>query len=173
MDNYWYIIKVLPGKERQLSEQFNQQISSGKIENINRFVCPTEQEVVTTKKKKVFRDKVIYTGYLYFESKKKLDKSELEEIANIQNIMGMMGNKTPQMMSEQDVRRILKDEILENHIESKKLKYLIGDKIMVSEGPFTGFDGTIWDIKGDNIEATVKIFGRETKISLTLEQIKK
>lgn len=173
MDNFWYIIKVLPGKERQLSEQFNQQITLNKIKNINRFVCPTEQEVITLKNKKVLREKVIYTGYLYFEAKKRLDKLELEEVANIQNIMGMMGNKTPQLMNEQDVRKIIKDELLENHIESKKLKYLTGDKVMVTDGPFTGFNGVILEVRGDNVEVIVKIFDRDTKILLTLAQIKK
>lgn len=173
MNTFWYIVKVLPGKERQLTERFNQQISLKKINDVIRFVCPTEQEVVTLKNKKIIRDKVIYSGYLYFESEKKLMESQLKEISQIQNIMGMRGDKTPQLMREEDIRKIIKDEILDKHVESKKLKYLVGDKVIVTEGPFTGFDGTIFEIKGENVEVTVKIFGRDTKVFLTLAQIKK
>ena len=62
----WYVIKVMPGKERQLSEQFNTQIGLGKIGFIDRFVCPMEKEFVVLRKKKVSREKIIYNGYLYF-----------------------------------------------------------------------------------------------------------
>ena len=67
MSTNWYIVKVMPGKERSLTEQFNKEISIGKIKNINRFVCPTEKNLVIVKNKKVLREKVIYSGYLYFE----------------------------------------------------------------------------------------------------------
>ncbi|WP_283101714.1 transcription termination/antitermination NusG family protein, partial [Escherichia coli] len=90
MNTSWYVVKVMPGKERQLNEQFNQQISLGRIKNISRFICPTEKEFVIVKNKKVLREKVIYSGYLYFESPKKLVEDELKEIALIPNIMGMM-----------------------------------------------------------------------------------
>lgn len=173
METFWYIIKVLPGKERQLVEQFNQQISLEKIKNIIRFICPTEKEIITLKDKKILRDKVIYSGYLYFEAKCELEKSELNEISTIPNIMGLMGNKTPILMRKEDANKIIKDDILEEHIESKKLKYQIGDKIMITSGPFTGFFGLISDIKMDIVDVEVKIFGRNTKVSLNLSQIKK
>ena len=66
MDTFWYVIKVLPGKERQLNDQYNMQISLGNIKNIVRFICPTDSELVMVKNKKVLREKVIYNGYLYF-----------------------------------------------------------------------------------------------------------
>ena len=34
MDTIWYIVKVMPGKERSLTEDFNKQISQEKIKNI-------------------------------------------------------------------------------------------------------------------------------------------
>ena len=39
MESNWYVVKVLPGKERSLNEDFNKQISLGKIKNVIRFVC--------------------------------------------------------------------------------------------------------------------------------------
>lgn len=173
MNSSWYIVKVLPGKERQLSEQFNRDITSNKLKNIVRFVCPLENEYITQKNKKVLREKIIYTGYLYFEAPKRLTDDELKEIATIQNIMGMMGDRTPLLMRENDVRKIIKDELLEDHIESKKIKLIIGEKVTVTDGPFTSFEGTISEVKGDKVDINVKIFGRDTLVSLSLSQIKK
>jgi transcriptional antiterminator NusG len=173
MENNWYVVKVLPGKERSLTEQFNKEISLGRISNIVRFVCPTEKEFVVVKNKKVIREKVLYSGYLYFEAPKRLMEEQLKVISTIPNIMGMMGDKMPLLLKETDVRRILKDDTLEEHIESKKLKFVIGESVIVSEGPFKTFEGVISDIKGDKVDVEIKIFGRNTAVSLTLEQIQK
>ena len=173
METNWYVVKVLPGKERTLTEQFNKEILLGKIKNINRFICPTEKEFVSLKNKKVLRDKVLYSGYLYFETPTKLGESDLKTIAHLPNIMGMMGDKTPVLLRDSDIRRILKDDSLDNHIESKRTKYSSGDKVMVSDGPFNGFEGIISEINGEKVSVEVRIFGRNTPVELTLTQIEK
>jgi transcriptional antiterminator NusG len=173
MESAWYVVKVLPGKERSLNEQFNKDIELGRIKNITRFICPTEKEFVVVKNKKVLREKVLYSGYLYFETKKQLEEDDLKIISLIPNIMGMMGDRMPMLLKETDIRRILKDDTLEDHIESKKLKYIVGERVVVSEGPFQTFEGVIADIKGDKVDVEVKIFGRNTAVSLSLEQIEK
>ncbi len=173
METNWYVVKVIPGKERSLAEQFNREIKLNRISNIERFICPTEKEFVVVKKKKVLRQKVIYSGYLYFESNKRLSDQELKVISSIPNIMGMMGDKTPLLLSGVDVRRILKDDTLEEHIENKKLKYVIGETIIVTDGPFNSFQGNILEMNGDKVSVEIKIFGRNTAVSLSLDQIQK
>jgi transcriptional antiterminator NusG len=173
METNWYVVKVLPGKERTLTEQFNKEISLGKIKNINRFICPLEKEFVSVKNKKVLRDKVLYSGYLYFECGKRLNDEELKSLTGLPNIMGMGGDRTPVLLRESDIKRILKDDVLENHVESKRLKYIKGEVVKVIEGPFASFDGIISEIKGDKVDIEIKIFGRNTAVSLTLNQIEK
>ncbi len=173
MENIWYVVKVLPGKERSLAEQFNKEISLGRINNIVRFICPTEKEFVVVKNKKVIREKVLYSGYLYFEAPKRLEEEQLKVISTIPNIMGMMGDRMPLLLKDTDVRKILKDETLEEHIESKKLKFDTGETIIVCEGPFNDFNGVIKEIKGEKVDVEIKIFGRNTLVSLHLDQIRK
>jgi transcriptional antiterminator NusG len=167
------VVKVLPGKERSLTEQFNKDIGIGRISNIMRFICPTEKEFVVVKNKKVVREKVLYSGYLYFEAPKRLEEDDLKIISLIPNIMGMMGDRMPMLLKETDVRRILKDDTLEEHIESKKLKFDMGESIIVCDGPFKEFSGIIKEVKGDRVDVEIKIFGRNTAVSLTLDQIQK
>ena len=106
---------MLPGKERSLAEEFNKNISQGKMNSVTRFVCPTEKQVVVVRNKKAIREKVLYSGYLYFESPKPLNEDELKTISLFPNIMGMGGNRLPIELRESDVRRILKDDVLEIH----------------------------------------------------------
>ena len=130
MESNWYIIKVMPGKERKLNEQFNKEISLGKIENIKRFICPTEQNLVVVKNKKIIKEKVLYSGYLYFETGKKLEESDLKIIAGIDGIMGMMGDRTPIKVRSEEVRKILKDD--------ETLKFMFDDSQKYWE--FKNFD---------------------------------
>jgi transcriptional antiterminator NusG len=173
MSTRWYVLKVLSGKERQLTEQLNQQISLGKIKNIQRFVCPLEKDYVTVKNKKVARDKVIYNGYVYFESNKTLNEDELKDFSNIPNVISMFGNKLPILMSSSDVNKILKDDILNEHIESKKLKYQTGEFVTIKDGPFKNFEGKVVKLYDDKIDLDVMIFGRPTSVTLHMDQIEK
>ena len=108
-----------------------------------------------------------------FESLKQLENDDLKVISLIPNIMGMMGDRMPMLLKDTDVRRILKDDTLEEHIESKKLKFDTGESIIVCEGPFKEFSGIIKEVKGDRVDVEIKIFGRNTAVSLTLDQIQK
>jgi transcriptional antiterminator NusG len=173
MESFWYVIKVMPGRERKLNEQFNQQIQTGKIENISRFICPTEHTSVSVKEKKIVKEKVLYSGYLYFESFKRLNDSELKYISGFEGIMGMMGDKTPLLVRNEEVEKILKDDALENHLESKRIRLMKGDEVLVLEGPFQTFHGIVNEIRDNKVEINVKIFGRDTSVSLTLDQIEK
>lgn len=173
MQSHWYVLKVIPGKERQLTEQFNQQIGLGRITNIKRFICPTEKEFIVVKKKKVLREKVLYNGYLYFETNNKLNEIELKDFSNIPNIMGMLGDKKPILLKESDVNRILKDDTLNEYVEHKKLKFEKGNDVLVKDGPFKGFEGIVHSVFEDKIELDVKIFGRTTLVSLNIDQIEK
>jgi transcriptional antiterminator NusG len=173
MNTNWYLVKVLPGKERQLTEEFNRQIENGDIKSVKRFVCPTEKHMVVVRNKKMMREKVLYSGYLYFETPKPLNEDELKTISLFQNVMGMGGNRIPIELRESDIKRIIKDDVLEQREDSKRLKYVIGEHVTVVDGPFATFEGTIAEIKGEKIDVEIKIFGRNTAVELTMNQIEK
>jgi len=173
MESHWYVVKVLPGKERTLKEEYNKQITQGKLKGINRFLCPTEKELKIVKNKKIVREKVLYTGYLYFESEKLLTKEDLKFVSGMNGLMGMMGDRTPIKLKDTDIKRILKDEILDEYNTTMKYQYTIGESIRINDGPFTTFEGIISSINGEKVSLEVKIFGRVTPVELTLRQIEK
>lgn len=174
MNTYWYILRVFPGKERQITDEFNERISSGKINNIKRFICPIEKELVTVRKKKILRDKVIYSGYVYFECNEKLNEDELKHISFYENIMSMSGgSKIPILMRQNDVDKIIKDSELEERVKYQTDGLKIKDKVEITEGPFKGFNGQVTEILGEKISLDVSVFGRPTKVILNNEQIKK
>jgi transcriptional antiterminator NusG len=173
MQSHWYLVKVLPGKERILKEEFNKKITQEEIKNITRFVCPTEKEVKLIKNKKVIREKILYSGYLYFESEHELTSDDLKYISGMEGIMGLMGERIPVKLRESDIKRVIKDDILEEHNEIIQHRYKINETIKIVDGPFSTFDGVISAINGEKVSLEVKIFGRVTPVELTLRQIEK
>ena len=169
----WYVIKVTPGKERQLNEQFNTQISTGKMTYISRFICPTEKEMKVVAGKKTYREKVLYGGYLYFETPETLSQDQLKHIAANPSVMSMLGDRVPRRMAPDDVSRILKDDVLDKHKEDKSLKYLVGENVTIDTGPFATFNGVIEIVKNDKVLLNVKVFGRSTTVEVGLDQISK
>jgi transcriptional antiterminator NusG len=169
----WYVIKVTPGKERQLNEQFNTQISTGKIGFINRFICPTEKEMRLISGKKTYREKVLYSGYLYFETPEALTNEQSSLVSSNPSVMSMLGDKQPRRMSPDDISRIIKDDVLDKHKEDRSLKYLIGENITIVSGPFATFNGVIESVKNDKVQLNVKVFGRSTTVEVGLDQIEK
>lgn len=173
MENVWYVIKVLPGKERQLRDNLNLQISLGKLKNINRFVCPTEKSIVLVRKKRTIREKVLYSGYLYFESLGELNSDQLKELSNINGIMNLNGKKIPFKLNSSEVEGIIVDEKLENYQKNKSLFFDVGEVVLVNEGPFKDFEAKISNLTNESVDLEIKIFGRLTDVSLSTEQISK
>jgi transcription termination/antitermination protein NusG len=171
--SYWYVIKVLPGKERQIQDHFNKEILTGELKKIKRFVCPIENNTIFVKNKKTIRESVIYTGYLYFESEDKLTDGDLKHIGSNNMIMGFLGDRKPVLLNKNDVSKILIDENLDEHNESKKYKFKIGEEVKITQEDFKGFVGTIKELKDDIVQVEVKIFGVGSKIKLKTTEISK
>lgn len=171
MEGFWYLIKVLPGKERQLEEQFNTEIGLGKLPTVKKFVCPMEKQLKVIKNKKVIRERVIYTGYLYFQTDHQLDIDELKYLSHLPNIMSILGDKKPVRLREREIQSVLNkksDDVLNTQVD-----YKVGDAIKVIDGPFNTFEGEVALIDVNRIDVNVRIFGRDIRVSLTKEQIEK
>ena len=79
-------------------------------------------------------------------------------------------------LREDEVRRILgqQDEDVAGAAETE-VDYQVGEAVRITDGPFTGFDGTIDEIVEDRskLKVIVMIFGRKTLLELNLNQVTK
>ena len=172
MGAYWYLIKVLPGKERQITEKYNTEIDLGRMNTIVRFVCPLEKQYKMIRNKKVIRERVIYTGYLYFETTPELDYDELKNLSYLPEIMSVLGDRKPIKLSDREIQRVLNETTNGNDL-TKDIEYKVGELVKVVDGPFSTFEGEIRFIDGNKVDVDVRVFGRPTKVSLLKEQIEK
>ena len=80
------------------------------------------------------------------------------------------------MFTLEEAARILgeQDENASNAAETE-VNYEIGDKVKITDGPFSGFSGTVDEIIEDRskLKVIVVIFGRKTLLELSFTQVTK
>jgi transcriptional antiterminator NusG len=123
---------------------------------------------VRTSKRKFF------PGYLLV--KMDLNDQTWHLVKNTPRVTGFVGNaRQPPPVPEAEVRRIL-GQISEGE-EAPKPKHLydVGDSVRVTDGPFSGFQGVVEDVRTDKgkLKVLLSMFGRDTPVELDFIQVEK
>jgi len=107
-----------------------------------------------------------------------LDDDSWYAVRNTPGVTGFVGSGTkPSPLSRREVERILGVRKDEDKKEEPRFKpaWEVGETIRVVGGPFADFNGVIEDINVDQskVRVLVDIFGRETPVELSFDQIVK
>lgn len=178
----WYVVRAVGGKEFKVKEYLEAEIRRSHLEDrIFQVLVPTEKVYTVRNKKKVLKDKLLYTQYVLVEAI--MDGQIPYIIRNIPHVLGFLGETKEESrkmiaspLSPQDVSRILGrvDELLEQDIE-QEVPFVVGETVKVTDGPFSSFQGTIEAVNEETHKLTVsvKIFGRKTPMELSYTQVEK
>ncbi len=182
----WYVLRAAGGKERKAKEYLEKEIErSGISEQVGQVLVPVKKEIVTKNGKRKAVDKLLFPGYVLIEATL---SPVLENI--IRNLVpGMSGfltekktisstqiERIPVPIREDEVQRILgvQDENADSAAETV-VNYEIGESVKITDGPFSGFTGTVDEILEDRskVKVIVVIFGRKTQLELNFTQVTK
>ena len=139
------------------------------------MLIPTEKVKTLRGNKQVIKERLYLPGYVLVEAR--LVGETVHELRNTPNVLGFLGgmdNPTP--LRESEVNRILgKVDELEDEPQEVEIPYEVGESVKVTDGPFSGFSGTIEKIDEEKKKVTVmvKVFGRNTGLDLSFTQIEK
>jgi transcriptional antiterminator NusG len=170
----WYAIRTQNNKEKWVSERIQFEFETNNLKDfIGEIIIPHEKTVSVRNGKKVFRDKMLYPGYVFVETSA---LGELKHILKgINGAGGLVRTQSGEIfpMRDSEVKRLLDKK--EDPISSDKLlhNYIIGENVIIKDGPFSTFNGTIEDIHGEKVKVGVMIFGRKTPVDLTIGQIER
>ena len=172
----WYVLRAISGKEAKVKEYIDAELKNGRLgDNVAQVLIPTEKVLQVRNGKRVVKERNYLPGYVLVEAR--LVGEIAHVLRNTPNVLGFLGgldNPTPLRQSE--VNRILgkADEMQEELVE-EEIPYEIGDKVKVSEGPFSGFSGVVEKVDNEKkkITVTVKVFGRSTGLDLGFMQVEK
>lgn len=169
----WYIVRTQSNRERFVSEKLIKESSeNGQLfGKIGKVIVPVERKVSARNGKKIFREKVMYPGYVFVEV---LAIGELTNyLKNCDGASGLLSNKGGelQLISDSEVERII--GITQTIDENAELSFAVGQEIVITDGPFSSFNGVIELINDQRVKVSVMIFGRKTPLELSINQIDK
>ena len=172
----WYAVHTYSGFEDNVKLALEERInSSGFKKYFGDIIVPKEDIIEKTAKggkKKVKRK--FFPGYIFVKMNVNTDSWHL--LKATPKVTGFVGDQlNPMPVDESEMEKIVA-QITEGIKRPKaKIEFSKGDSVKITEGPFSGFNGVINEIKPDKskLEVLVSIFGRATPVELDFTQVER
>ena len=171
----WYVVKAITGKEKKVKEYLESEIKRLNLQDlISTVLIPTEKYYEVKNGKKVSKERNYLPGYLLVEAA--LVGEVVHVIKNTPNVIGFLGTKgEPDPLRPLEVQRILgKVDELQTMGAANDVTFMVGQSVIVNDGPFSTFNGIIEEVNEEKkkLKVSVKIFGRKTPLELSYFQVK-
>ena len=175
MAKRWYSVSVLSNFEKKIAEQIKTAVAEASLEaEIEEVLVPTEEVIEVRRGKKVTTERRFMPGYVLVRME--MSDQGYHLINSINRVTGFLGPQgRPMPMRDAEVNAIL-NRVQEGEDAPRTLiKFEVGEKVKVNDGPFEDFDGLVELVDEDNqrLKVTVSIFGRETPVELEFTQVTK
>lgn len=170
----WYVVHTYAGYENKVKLNLETRIHSMNMEDkIFEVVIPVEDVMEFKGGKKQVVQKKVFPGYLLVRLY--LEDDSWYAVRNTPGVTGFVGpaGGRPTPLAGRDVDKILQPKPVEK--VKPRLEFEEGESVRVVTGPFANFTGSISEINVDQskLKVLVNIFGRETPIELSFEQVAK
>ena len=173
MKNNWYVVHTYSGYEEKVKANLERRIvSMGMEDKIYKVIVPTEDILEIKAGKKNITQKRVFPGYILVQMK--LDEDSWYVVRNTPGVTGFVGSGTkPIALSDEEVQNILKK--IKTEKPKPKKEFDEGETVKVIAGPLADFAGTVSEVNLDQhkLKVLVSIFGRETPVELSFEQVAK
>ena len=177
MAKKWYVLHTYSGYENKVRQNLLQRIESMGLENkIFKIEIPTE--IVTEIKeggKRVESEKKVLPGYVLVRME--LDPDSWTVVRNTPGVTGFVGSQgNPEPLTRDEYNKIMGVGKPRVGVPKKATTSIeLGQTVKVVSGPFVDFDGTVAEVMPDagKVRVMVSIFGRETPVELSFDQVAK
>ena len=175
----WYVLRAISGKEAKVKEVLDAAAKNTDLgKYVSQVLIPTEKVYTTRNGKKVLKERTLYSGYVFVQA---ILTGEVEyELRNTTNVIDFLRGRAkgskPESLRESEVMRMLgRADELSEPAEEDTDRYIVGEPVKVTFGPFSGFSGVIKEVNSDKkkIKVEVKIFGRATDLELENSQVER
>ncbi|MFD3730493.1 transcription termination/antitermination protein NusG [Streptomyces sp. NPDC058632] len=187
----WYVIHTYAGYENRVKTNLEQRAVSLNVEDFIFQAEVPQEEVVQIKngdRKTIKQNKL--PGYVLVRMD--LTNESWGVVRNTPGVTGFVGNAyDPYPLTLDEIVKMLAPEAEEKaareaaeaegkpapqrRVEVQVLDFEVGDSVTVTDGPFATLQATINEINPDSkkVKGLVEIFGRETPVELSFDQIQK
>ncbi len=180
MSRKWYIAQTYSGYESSVKLDLERRIKTMNMEDKIYSILIPEEEYEETKKdgSKVKKMRKMFPGYIFVEMEvdKEVDEKAWFMVRNTPKVTGFLGSSgggtKPIALPQEEVNNILKKI---GKLERPTLNLFIGDKVLVTSGPWSGQIGEISSIneEKETVVVFIEIFGRRTPSEFHFNEVKK
>ncbi len=167
----WFIVHVFTGQEKVICKYLTEQSKKMKMNDlIDRIIVPERVIKVRDKNGEIKeKEKRLYPGYILVHAKE--DDAVTQLIAESPKVMGFLGKKGAQPISDEEAEKIL--GLMDTVEEVSDTRFLEGQTVRIIDGPFTDFNGTIKELnrEKERLIVMVTVFGRSTPVELSYNQV--
>lgn len=173
MKKNWYVIHTYAGYENKVKTNLEKRVESMNMsDKIFRILVPMEETLEVKDGKQKLTKKKVFPGYVLVEMIMTDDSWYV--VRNTTGVTGFVGTGAkPVPLHEYEVKKILKQMGVEE--PKVKIDFSVGENVQVTDGPFENFLGKIEEVYPEKgkVKVLVSMFGRETPVELSFEQVKK
>lgn len=179
MSKKWYVLHTYSGYENKVKTNLEHLIKLKGLEHIIAKVLVPTEEVTELKEggRRVTSERRVFPGYVLVRMDLERDKSVWSLVRNTNGVTGFVGSEgQPVPLSREEFAKITRRMGAEAGAPRKTTTDLAeGQSVKVVSGPLADFDGTISEVNVDagKVKVMVSIFGRETPVELSFEQVAK
>ncbi|MCX5525917.1 MULTISPECIES: transcription termination/antitermination protein NusG [Streptomyces] len=187
----WYVIHTYAGYENRVKTNLEQRAVSLNVEDFIFQAEVPQEEVAQIKngERKTIRQNKL-PGYVLVRMD--LTNESWGVVRNTPGVTGFVGNAyDPYPLTLDEIVKMLAPEaeekaareaaeaegkpVPQRKVEVQVLDFEVGDSVTVTDGPFATLQATINEINADSkkVKGLVEIFGRETPVELSFDQIQK
>ncbi len=170
----WYVVHTLTGHEQKVRKLLEKIVRDNNLmDSFGRVIIPIENQVRVRKGKKIIEEKRLYPGYIVVEMQG--NDENLRLVNSISGVTHLLGSKTkPIPLGEEEVEALLAQVEESKEKVVTKIPFARGERVSVTDGPFTDFIGTVEEVfpEREKVKVLVVIFGRTTPIELGFHQLK-
>lgn len=170
----WFVLRVASNKESGVRETLLRKVQiEGMGHLVGRILVPTEKTKTIKAGKQRITETKLYPGYVFVEMRLEPDGRIpqdvfflIKETTGVGDFVGTAGRPTP--MKEHEIEKMLRDSRKPEDEPTIKLVFKKGEHVVIKEGPFQGYEGTVDELFPDKgmVRVLVTIFGRQAPVDL-------
>ncbi len=169
----WYVVHTYAGYEDSVKQSLEQRIESlGMQDYIFGVVVPKEKQLVFKKGEPVEEERKLFPGYVIVDMIVTDDSWYV--VRNTPNVTGFVGSGNIPVPVTPEEYGVIERRVGEQETKFKS-DFQVGDLVIIVDGPFKNYEGTIdaVDVNKGKVTVLVLIFDRETPVELDFTQVKK
>ena len=171
----WYVVHSYAGYENKVKANLETRITSLNMEDyIFQIEVPTEEVTQVKGGKRQTVQQKVFPGYLLVRMD--LTDESWSAVRNTPGVTGFVGQTSrPSPLTKAEVLKILAPVKEKKVVVPSKVDFEVGESVTVMDGPFATLPATISEINTDHqkLKVLVSIFGRETPVELSYNQVSK